>query len=151
MRTTSCLPCDNPERGSETIPAPRWLWSIWPPHTAAPRWKRWIISLGDQFCIARIHQTHLLLSQFRVCILRRPHLKANYVITPREGCHNLKAPPNAAHLFPLFGGCTITILRGLTYPKILCVPEKEERKRENGDIAWRRSSLSQAWAAEIMT
>ena len=24
-----------------------------------------------------------------------------------------------------------TMLRGLTYPKILCAPEKEERKREN--------------------
>ena len=34
-----------------------------------------------------------------------------------------------------------TILRGLTYPMILCVPEKAERKRENGDIAWCRSSL----------
>ena len=45
-------------------------------------------------------------------------------------------------LFPLFGGWTATILRGLTYPKILCMPEKEESKRENGDIAWRRSSLS---------
>ena len=37
------------------------------------------------------------------------------------------------------------------YPKILCAPEKEERKTENGDIAWRRSSLSRAWVAEIMT
>ena len=52
-------------------------------------------------------------------------------------------------LFPVFGGRTTTILRGLTYPKILCVHEKEER--ENGDIARRRSSLSQAWAAEIVT
>ena len=35
-------------------------------------------------------------------------------------------------------GCipTATIHRGLTYPKILCVSEKEERKRENGDIMW---------------
>ena len=31
------------------------------------------------------------------------------------------------------------------YPKILCVPEKEERKRENGNIARRISSLSRAW------
>ena len=28
--------------------------------------------------------------------------------------------------------------------------EKEERKREKGDIAWRRSSLLQAWVAEIV-
>ena len=42
-------------------------------------------------------------------------------------------------LFYVVGGCTATILRGLTYPKMLCTPEKEERKRENGDIAWRRS------------
>ena len=36
-------------------------------------------------------------------------------------------------LLPVSGGCTATIHRGLTYPKILCAPEKEERKRENGD------------------
>ena len=29
-------------------------------------------------------------------------------------------------------------------------PKKEERKRENGDIAWRRSSLSPAWVAQIV-
>ena len=45
-------------------------------------------------------------------------------------------------LSPLFGGCTATIPRGLTYPKILCTPKKEERKRENGDNTHRRSSLS---------
>ena len=48
---------------------------------------------------------------------------------------NLKAPPNAAHkcglLFPLFGGYTATILCGLTYPKILCMPKKEEKKERN--------------------
>ena len=52
---------------------------------------------------------------------------------------------------PVFGGCTAAILLGLTYPKILWAPEKEKRKTENGDIACRRSSLSQAWAAEIVT
>ena len=68
----------------------------------------------------------------------RPHLKANYVTTLRKGCPNLKAPPNAAYkcvlLSPLFGGHTTTIPYGLTGPKILCAPEKEERERENGDI-----------------
>lgn len=29
--------------------------------------------------------------------------------------------------------------------------EKEERKKENGNIAWHRSSLLQAWAAEIVS
>ena len=53
------------------------------------------------------------------------------------------------YLFPVFVGCMATILHGLPYPKILCTPEKR-RKRENGDIAWRRSSLSRAWAAEIV-
>ena len=37
-------------------------------------------------------------------------------------------------LFHVFGGCTATILRGLTYPKILCTPIKEEGQNENGDI-----------------
>ena len=45
-------------------------------------------------------------------------------------------------LLPVFGGCTATILHGLTYPKILCMPKREKRKRENGDIVWHRSSLS---------
>ena len=36
-------------------------------------------------------------------------------------------------------------------PRFSVLPEKEERKRENGDIAWHRSSLSQAWMAEIVT
>ena len=88
-------------------------------------------------------------------ILQEEHLKANYVTTPRKGCPNLKAPPDAAHkcvfLFSLFGGCTATILHGLTYPKILRAPDKEERNRGNGDITWRRLSLSRAWAAEIVT
>ena len=52
-----------------------------------------------------------------------------------------RCSPQMLLLFPVFGGCTATILRGLTYPKILCTPEKEDRKRENGDIAWRRSLL----------
>ena len=33
-------------------------------------------------------------------------------------------------LVPVFGGCTATILRGLTYPRILCAPETDERKRK---------------------
>ena len=86
------------------------------------------------------------MSQFRVYILQRPHLKANYVTTLREGCPSSRAPPNAPRkcglLLPLFGGCTATILRGLTYPKILCAPKKEERKRKNGNVACRSSSFS---------
>ena len=62
------------------------------------------------------------------------HLKANYVTTQREVCPSLKLLQMLL-LLPVSGGRTATILRGLTYPKILCVPEKEERKRENGDIA----------------
>ena len=70
-------------------------------------------------------------SQFRVCILQRPHLKAN----------NITAVPirRLLLLFPLFGGCTATILRGLPDSKILC------------NIAWRRLSLSQPWVTEIVT
>ena len=33
----------------------------------------------------------------------------------------------------------------LTYPMILCAAKKEERKRENGDILWRTSSLSRSF------
>ena len=49
------------------------------------------------------------------------HLKANYVTTLCKGSSK----------------CTAAVLRGLTYPKILCATIKEERKREDGDIAWR--------------
>ena len=41
-------------------------------------------------------------SQFRVCILRRPPLKANYLTMPPEGCPNPKTPPNAAHKCSFF-------------------------------------------------
>ena len=54
------------------------------------------------------------------------HLKANYVTTLRKGCPSLKAPPDAAHecsFCSLFlEDVTATILRGLTYSKVLCAP-----------------------------
>ena len=61
-------------------------------------------------------------------------LKANYVTTPREGCPKSRLLQTLL-LFPVSGGCTATILGSLTYPKILWVPEKEDRKKrkkENG-------------------
>ena len=80
-------------------------------------------------------------SQVRVYILRRLHLKANYVTMLHEGISNLKALPSAAHkcclLFSLFGGCTTTIFHGLTYPKILCAAEKR-RKKEREKMATSR-------------
>ena len=45
-----------------------------------------------------------------------------------EVCPSLKLLQRL--LLPVSGGWTATNLRGLTYPKILCNPEKEERKRE---------------------
>ena len=45
----------------------------------------------------------------------------------RQGC--IWRPPNAAHkcglLFPLFGGCTATILCSLPYLKIICTEERQ--------------------------
>ena len=60
-------------------------------------------------------------SQFRVCILQRS------IWRPIMSQHRLKAVPirrllQTLLLFPVFGGCTATILRCLTYPKILCAP-----------------------------
>ena len=119
-------------------------------------------NVQDLFFLQRTHRATFTCLH-TVCVLNkhtmrlssglRPseeHLKANYVTTPHEVCHNLKLLQMLL-LLPVSAGCTATILRGLTYPKILCTFEKEERKRENGDIAWRRSSLSRAWAAEIVT
>ena len=34
-------------------------------------------------------------------------------------------------LFPLFGGCTATVLRGLTYSKILCTPKKMKESEKS--------------------
>lgn len=104
--------------------------------------------IGNTCIVWRQLQT-VSVSQIRGCILWSPYLKANYIATPYEGCPNSKVHPNAGLLFPIFGGCTGTIRRGLWYPKILCTPKKE-RKKENVNIAWRRSSPSQAWLAEIM-
>ena len=53
-------------------------------------------------------------------------------------CH-VKAVPIRRLLQTLL---LLPVLGGRTYPKILCTMEKEDRKRENSDIAWRRSSLS---------
>ena len=33
-------------------------------------------------------------------------------------------------LFPVFGGCTATILRGLTYPKTFHAPENKKEREE---------------------
>ena len=60
-----------------------------------------------------------------------------------------KCTPQCGLLFPVFRGCTATILHGLPYPRILCTPEKQERKNKNGNNARRRSSLSVTWAAKI--
>ena len=94
-----------------------------------------------------------MLAQLCLCSGLHPseeHLKDNYITMQREVCPSLKLLQMLL-LLPVSGGRTATILRGLTYPKILFVAKKEERKRENGDIAWRRSSLSRAWEAEMVT
>ena len=86
---------------------------------------------------AKIHAV----SKFRVCIPRRPHLKANYVTIPCKGCPksegSYKCSPQMGPSFPclwrMYGYY-------LSWPHIsqdsLCA-----WKREDGDIAWRRSSL----------
>ena len=71
----------------------------------------------------------------------------------RQLCHNAvqnlsqsEAPPEAPS-----SPCFWRMHRyDPSWPHISQEPKKEESKRENGDIAWRRSSLSQAWAAEIV-
>ena len=97
----------------------------------------------------------LAVSQFRVCIpwrsIWRPitslcHAKAvpNWRLLPMQ--------PTNAPSFPSF-------LRMHGYyplvashiPRFSARAKKEDRKRENGDIAWCRSSPSRAWVAEIMT
>ena len=102
-------------------------------------WFQFVISIKNSFAV----------SQFRVCILWRPHLKANYITTSCEGCPNLKAPPNAGNSFPCF--------RRMhryhpSWPHIsqdsLCTQKK---RRENGDITWRWSSLLWDWVAEMVT
>ena len=43
-----------------------------------------------------------------------------------------KGSSKCSLVFPVFAGLTATILRGLTYPKIICAP-KGERQRKHGD------------------
>ena len=64
-------------------------------------------------------------------------MKANYVTTLWKAVRIqrlLQMQPTNAPFFSVFGGRTATILRGLTFPQILCVPKKAERKKENGHI-----------------
>ena len=76
------------------------------------------------------------------------HLNINYVTTQREGCPNLEAPPNTPP-FP----CFWRMHHYYPWPHISQDPLRAPppKKRGNGDITWRRSSLSQAWVAEIVT
>ena len=52
-------------------------------------------------------------------------------------------------LYPAFGGCTTTILHGLTYPKIICTPEEEEREKmatlRSVDRHFRRPVHQKSW------
>ena len=60
-----------------------------------------------------------------------------------------RSPPNAAHkcglLFPPFGRCTATILRGLTYPKILCMPKKKKKESRGVDSHFRVPGWRKSW------
>ena len=118
-----------------------------------PRWfkqggrkgKTWDLLLVNSFAV----------SQFRVWILWRPHLKANYVKTQRlsqfEG--SSRCSPQMWPFFPCFWrmDCYYPSWPHISQDSLRARKSKKERKRENGNIAWRRSSLLQAWAAEIMT
>ena len=83
------------------------------------------------------------------------HLKANYVTTLCEGCPNLKAPPNASHrcsFFSLFlEDAPLRSSVASHIPRFFARPKKKKGQREDGEIAWRSSSLSRAWAAEVVT
>ena len=78
--------------------------------------------------------THAV-SQFRVCILRRMHLKANYITTPCEGCPNSKAPPNAAFFSLFLEDAPLLSFVASHIPRFFVCLKKEERKRENSDTA----------------
>ena len=74
-------------------------------------------------------------------------LDCNFVITPHEGCPNPRAPPDAPS-FPSFWRMLLSFTA--SHIPRFCAPKKVERKRENGNIAWRRSPLSRAWAGEFV-
>ena len=58
------------------------------------------------------------------------HLKANYVTKLSKSEGSSRCSPQMLLLLPVFGGCTAAILCGLTYPKILCAPQKEDRREK---------------------
>ena len=113
-------------------------------------WTRALWTLSGRFhVLAALSSRHMR----NICLQFRPRQQNRTSASFRgasEICPSLKLLQRLL-LLPVSGGWTATILRGLTNPKILCRPEKVDRKTEYGDIAWCRSSLSRAWAAEIMT
>ena len=67
-------------------------------------------------------------TQFRVCILRRPHqLRHNAARRLSQFKGSSRWAPQMLLLIPLFGGCTATIIRGLTYSKIFFERPKKVR------------------------
>ena len=74
-------------------------------------------------------------SRFRVSILQRPHLEANYVTTPREGCPNPKAPPNPA-FFSLFLEDTLLLSFMVSHiPRFFAHPKKKKEWKKGHRVA----------------
>ena len=89
-------------------------------------------------------------SQFRVCILRRQHLKATYITTIKAVPIQrlLQMQPTISASFSLFlEDAPLLFFVASSTPRFFACPKKQ---KERGDIAWPRSSLLWAWAAEIV-
>ena len=99
-----------------------------------------------------LHTSIQLLSKFRVCILWRSIWRP---ITSHEVCPKPKAPPNAAHkcsFFSLFlEDAPLRSFVASHIPRFFAHPKKKKEREKMATFGWRRSSLSRAWAAEIVT
>ena len=115
----------------------RWFTGIW-----LLGWEE--MAGGDGRGIQRWRRERNAVSQFRVCILQRSHLKANYVTMLHKGCPSSKAPPNAAHectFFALFLEDALLLSFVASHiPRFFARPKKTQVKKLGNNRlfeAWR--------------
>ena len=100
------------------------------------------------------HPTHYCCVSIQGLHPSEEHLKDNYVSMWRKGCPSPEAPPNAAHKFSsssLFLEDAPLLSFVASHIPRFFARSKKKKERENGDIAWGSSSISWAWASEIVT
>ena len=103
-------------------------------------WGAAIVVWSHHCCCVSVQGLHPLEAAFEGQL----HHNATQRLSRIEG--SSKCSPQMLLLFPLFGGCTATILRGLTYPNILCASKKEEGLTSLGTVRhFHRPGQQKSW------